>query len=37
MGVKRGTVMMLVRPHDSYKELYDQVLEEVKSLPQPID
>jgi len=39
MGVKRGSVMMLVRPHESYQDLYDQVQGELKGMeiPQDVD
>lgn len=36
MGVHRASVMMLVRPHDDYKELYDECVEEMKHLPHPL-
>lgn len=36
MGVNRSSVMMLVRPHDDYKELYDECVEEMKHLPYPL-
>ena len=36
MGVKRASVMILVRPHDEYKELYDECYEEMKHLPVPL-
>ncbi|KAE8749076.1 hypothetical protein FOCC_FOCC004244 [Frankliniella occidentalis] len=36
MGVKRASVMVLVRPHDDYKELYDECYEEMKHLPHPL-
>ena len=35
MGVKRGSLMVLIRPHEEYKDLYDEVVEEVKKLPIP--
>jgi len=36
MGVKRGCLMMMVREHEDYKELYDEVEAEIKALPPPI-
>merc|ERR1719450_386056 len=36
MGVKRGCLMMMVREHEDYKELYDEVDAEIKALPPPI-
>merc|ERR1712150_28841 len=36
MGVKRGCPMMMVREHEDYKELYDEVEAEIKALPPPI-
>ncbi|KAJ1524862.1 hypothetical protein ONE63_009728 [Megalurothrips usitatus] len=35
MGVKRASVMVLVRPHEDYKDLYDECAEEMKHLPHP--
>jgi H/ACA ribonucleoprotein complex subunit 2 len=35
MGVKRCALVVLIRPHDEYKELFDECLEEVKALPIP--
>ncbi|XP_053680646.1 H/ACA ribonucleoprotein complex subunit 2-like protein [Anopheles nili] len=35
MGVKRGTVAMLIREHPDYKELYDKLKEEFSTLPVP--
>nr|ALS04174.1 H/ACA ribonucleoprotein complex subunit 2-like protein [Acartia pacifica]ALS04175.1 H/ACA ribonucleoprotein complex subunit 2-like protein [Acartia pacifica] len=32
MGVKRGCLMMLVRKHDDYQDLYDEVTNEIASL-----
>lgn len=32
LGVKRGTLMVLIREHADYKELFDEVKEEVKHL-----
>jgi H/ACA ribonucleoprotein complex subunit 2 len=36
MGVKRGSLMVLIREHEDYKELYDEVEQEMKSLPPPV-
>lgn len=33
LGVKRGTLMVLIRENEEYKELFDEVKEEVKHLP----
>ncbi|CAD7081264.1 unnamed protein product [Hermetia illucens] len=35
MGVKRGTVTLLIREHPDYKELFDEVKQEVSVLPIP--
>ncbi len=35
-GSKRPTCVIMVKPHDDYKEAYDECLEEVTSLPKPI-
>nr|CAD7266768.1 unnamed protein product [Timema shepardi] len=35
MGVKRGSLMVLIREHGEYKELYDEVKESIKELPPP--
>jgi len=35
MGVKRCTLVVLIRPHADYKELYDECYEEVKCAPPP--
>lgn len=32
LGVKRGTLMVLIREHEDYKEAFDEVKEEVKHL-----
>ena len=32
MGVKRGVLMMLVRKHDDYSDLYDEVAKEIAAL-----
>ncbi|KAH8379717.1 hypothetical protein KR009_006796 [Drosophila setifemur] len=36
MGVKRGTVALLVRQNDDYKDLYDEVKEELSALNIPV-
>ncbi|XP_017955259.1 H/ACA ribonucleoprotein complex subunit 2-like protein [Drosophila navojoa] len=36
MGVKRGTVALLVRQNDEYKDLYDEVKEELSNLNIPV-
>lgn len=33
MGVKRSAVMVLVRKHESYADLYDECHSEIKALP----
>ncbi|XP_044760527.1 H/ACA ribonucleoprotein complex subunit 2-like protein [Coccinella septempunctata] len=33
MGVKRGCLMVLIRPHPEYQESYDELYQEIKSLP----
>ncbi|XP_018930047.2 H/ACA ribonucleoprotein complex subunit 2-like protein [Cyprinus carpio] len=35
-GSKRPTCVIMIKPHDEYKEAYDECLEEVTSLPKPI-
>uniref|UniRef100_A0A182P1R5 H/ACA ribonucleoprotein complex subunit 2 n=1 Tax=Anopheles epiroticus TaxID=199890 RepID=A0A182P1R5_9DIPT len=35
MGVKRGTVAMLIREHPEYQELYDKLKVEFSTLPVP--
>ena len=37
MGVRSGSVALLIKPHDSYQELYDEMFEELQSLPVPVD
>lgn len=34
-GSKRPTCVIMIKPHDEYKESYDECLEEVSSLPKP--
>ncbi|XP_068158584.1 H/ACA ribonucleoprotein complex subunit 2-like protein [Drosophila tropicalis] len=36
MGVKRGTVALLVRQNEEYKDLYDEVKEELVNLVVPV-
>ena len=36
MGVKRGCLMVMVREHEDYKELYDELTEEITNLPPPV-
>lgn len=36
MGVKRGTVALLVRQNEEYKDLYDEVKEELSALNIPV-
>lgn len=33
LGVKRGTLMVLIREHEDYKEAFDELKEEIKHLP----
>ncbi|XP_058055365.1 H/ACA ribonucleoprotein complex subunit 2-like protein [Anopheles bellator] len=35
MGVKRGTVAMMIREHPDYQELYDKLKTEMSTLPVP--
>lgn len=35
MGVKRGTVTVLVREHAEYKDLFDELTKEIALLPVP--
>jgi len=35
MGVKRCCLVVLIRPHEDYQELYDELAAEVKVLPPP--
>jgi H/ACA ribonucleoprotein complex subunit 2 len=35
MGVKRGSIVLMIRENADYKELYDEVKEELKNLPTP--
>ena len=36
MGVKRGCLMVMVREHEDYKELYDELTQEIAGLPPPV-
>ncbi|XP_022116266.1 H/ACA ribonucleoprotein complex subunit 2-like protein [Pieris rapae] len=36
MGTMRGCIMVLVKEHDDYKELYDEVQSEIKLLGHPL-
>lgn len=36
MGVKRGCLMVMVKEHDDYKELFDECKAEIKTLPTPL-
>jgi len=36
MGVKRGCLMVMIREHEDYKELYDELTQEIASLPPPV-
>jgi hypothetical protein len=33
MGVKRGCLMILIREHEDYKDLYTELEQEIRSLP----
>merc|ERR1711994_873154 len=35
MGVKRGSLMVLIREHEDYKELFDECKTEIEALPPP--
>lgn len=35
MGVKRGSIVLMIRENADYKELYDEVKEDLKTLPTP--
>jgi H/ACA ribonucleoprotein complex subunit 2 len=35
LGMKRGSLMVLLKKHDSYGDLYDQVVQIIESLPPP--
>jgi len=36
MGVKRGCLMVMVREHEDYKDLYDEVAGEIAAVPPPV-
>ena len=36
MGVKRGCLMVMVREHEDYKELYEELKTEIETLPPPV-
>ena len=36
MGVKRGSLMVLIREHDDYKDLYEECKTEIEKLPPAI-
>lgn len=36
MGVKRGTVAILIRQHQEYEELFNELKEEINLLPIPL-
>lgn len=33
MGVKRSAIMVLIRKHESYEDLYNECLSEIKAIP----
>ena len=33
MGVKRGSLMVLIREHEDYQKLYNKCKEEMEALP----
>ncbi|XP_075398169.1 H/ACA ribonucleoprotein complex subunit 2 [Tenrec ecaudatus] len=35
-GSKRPTCVIMVKPHEDYQQAYDECLEEVQTLPQPL-
>ncbi len=35
MGVKRGSLMVLVREHDDYRELFEECKGEMEAMPVP--
>ncbi|PNF18125.1 H/ACA ribonucleoprotein complex subunit 2-like protein [Cryptotermes secundus] len=35
LGLKRGSLMVLLKRHDNYGDLYDQVVQIIESLPPP--
>ena len=36
MGVKRGSLMVLIREHEDYKDLFQECKIEIEKLPPPI-
>ena len=36
LGLKRTSLMVLVRPNDNYQSLYEELMEELKGLPTPV-
>ena len=36
MGVKRGTVALLVRENNDYQDLYDEIKQEISTLYVPV-
>ncbi|XP_078033164.1 NHP2 ribonucleoprotein [Augochlora pura] len=36
MGVKRGSLMVLIKEHPDYKDLYEEIRSTIKTLPFPI-
>lgn len=36
MSVKRGSLMVLIKEHPDYKELYDELKAEMKNLASPL-
>ncbi|EZA55683.1 hypothetical protein DMN91_001756 [Ooceraea biroi] len=36
MGVKRGSLMVLIKEHQDYKDLYDEIKSVMQTLPAPI-
>ncbi|XP_027012429.1 H/ACA ribonucleoprotein complex subunit 2-like protein [Tachysurus fulvidraco] len=35
-GSKRPTCVIMIKPHEEYKEAYDECMEEVSALPKPL-
>jgi H/ACA ribonucleoprotein complex subunit 2 len=35
MGVKRGSLMVLIKEHDDYKDTFDECKTEMEALPVP--
>lgn len=36
MGIKRGSLMVLIKEHSDYKDLYDEVKNAMKTLSTPL-